>query len=413
MLLEAALATLVLAARAPAFSLLRCLSWISVAGIVYLIAAAAVLASPDRHRPSLRWIALAAVVFRLTLLPLSPSQFSSQAARFRWDGKIQQAGFNPYAYAPRDDLFKPIRGAADGQVAEPAVAAFHPPLAEHLFRWNYDWFHGVRGLKLLYTLLDLALIGLLVRMLKRRGQPPEWVLLYAWSPLAVFEVAGNGHLEPAAVLMAMLALHWAGRRMRGAALAAASAGMTLWAAWLWVPTVLAAGWRRWKSALACLLAWSALLALPFLFINQKLVFARLTANLRAHAALPPYNASLYSLVQVWFGGRAAAIAAGVLVAAVVVASLWRRLEPLRAAYLIVGTLLLAAPQIHAWTVLLLLPFTVFFPEAAWLYFSVAVLWSYLVAGHALGMTLEYAPLYALLAWQAWRPRRGRPSSEPA
>jgi hypothetical protein len=53
-------------------------------------------------------------------------------------------------------------------------------------------------------------------------------------------------------------------------------------------------------------------------------------------------------------------------------------------------------------VLWLLPLLVFFPEAPWLYFSVAVFWAGLAGTHPGGVWIEYAPLYALLAWQAWR-----------
>lgn len=411
--LEAVFAMVVRQARAPVFPLLPCLIWISVAGIVYLIAVAAVLQCPPDRLPKVRWILLAALVFRLTLLPLTPS-LSHTAMRFRWDGKIQQAGFNPYAYAPQNELFNPIRTPQEAALPEPGIAAYHPPLAELLFRWNFDWFIGVRTQKLLYTGLDLLLLGVLVRMLKRRQQPPAWVLLYAWSPLAIFEVAGNGHMEPAAALLALLALHWAGRRLRPAALAIAAAALTQWYALLLLPTVVAAAGRRWLSSLAWLVAGAGLLTVPYLFANQQFALGRIATNLRAHvAAMVPYNASLYALTRAWFGARLAAGVAVLLVAAVVGASLWRKIEPLRAAFLILGTLLLALPQVHPWTVLCLLPLLVFFPEAPWLYFSVAVIWAYAVAPYPRLVALEYLPLYALLAWQAIRPWRQRARPQAA
>ncbi|HUX67243.1 MAG TPA: hypothetical protein VMV31_07125 [Terriglobales bacterium] len=405
-LLEAALAVVVRLAQAPVFPLLPGLAWISAAGLVYLIAAAAVLHSPPQRLPRVRWILLAALVFRLTLLPLTPT-LAGTAMRFRWDGKIQQAGFNPYAYAPQNAFFNPIRSPQEAAaLPEPGVAAYHPPLAELLFRWNYAWFPGLRAQKILVTALDLLLLGVLVRMLKRRQQPPQWVLLYAWSPLAVFEVAGNGHLEPAAALFALLALHWAGRRLRPAALALASAALTQWYALLLLPAVLAPAGRRWLSSLAWLLGWGAVLTLPFLFANQQFLLGRIAANLRAHfAAQVPYNASLFALLHAWFGPPAAAAVAALLVAAAVATTRARHLEPLRAAFVILGALLLALPQVHPWTLLCLLPLLVFFPEAPWLYFSVAVLWAYAVAPHPFLVALEYLPLYALLAWQALRPRR--------
>ena len=41
----------------------------------------------------------AAVLFRMTLFPLYPS-LSDDLYRYRWEGKVQQAGYNPYLVRP-------------------------------------------------------------------------------------------------------------------------------------------------------------------------------------------------------------------------------------------------------------------------------------------------------------------------
>lgn len=395
---------LALAGRRPDYPLLRCLIWLSGAGLFYLIAVATVLRSAapsSSKRASLRIILLAAVVFRLTLLPVTP-RLSSQLWRFHWDAKIQHLGFNPYAFAPDNALFNPIRTQTDRLAPEPAVAAFYPPLGELLFRWGYDLFGGgLRSQKVMFTLLDLLVLILLTRMLRARGLPPEWVVVYAWSPLAVFEIAGNGHMESAVALLALLALHWAGRRPRPAAIAIASAALTQWYGLLFAPSVLAAAKRKWTGAVAWFVVWPALLSLPYLFINRQWTLPRIAANLRAHlAAAAPFNASLYALVQAWFGHHAGAILAVALVAAVVVVTGLRKIEPLRAAYLILGALLLTMPRVYPWHVLWLLPLLAFIPEAPWLYFSVAVPWAYALGQDPRFVWIEYLPLFALLAWQA-------------
>jgi hypothetical protein len=389
----------------------RALLWLSAAGIFYLIAVALTLRARAGSGLRLRWILLAAVVFRLTLLPLTP-QLGAQAQRHHWDGKIQQAGFNPYAYPPGSDMFSPIRAPEDAAVPHPQVAATAPPLAELLFRWNYGWSSGLRAEKILWVVCDLLLIGLLIRMLRRRDLPPEWVLLYAWSPLAVYEVAGNGHLAPAATLLLLAALQAVAKRPRWAAAAAVAAGMTQWFAWTVAPVILVAARRRWRSAMAVGLVTGILLSLPFWFFSTRFMLPVLLRSLRSHlAAAPVYNASLYGLAHAWFGARAGAILATALTVAVIVAACLRRLPPLRAGFLILSTLLLVLPQVHPWFVLWLLPLLVFYPEAPWLYFSVAVFWAYLVGTHPWGVLIEYAPLYALLAWQAWqRPRAARQSA---
>ncbi|HET9783817.1 MAG TPA: glycosyltransferase 87 family protein [Terriglobales bacterium] len=409
--LEAVFVVVAWRPNAANFPLPRTLLWLSAAGIFYLIAVAVTLRAHTGSGLRLRWIVLAAVVFRLTLLPLTP-QSAAQAQRYRWDGKIQQAGFNPYAYPPASDMFSPVRAPEDAAVPNPQVAATAPPLAELLFRWNFGWSSGLRTGKILWVVCDLLLIGLLIRMLRRRALPLEWVLLYAWSPLAVYEVAGNGHLAPAATLLLLAALHGVEKRPRWAAAAAVAAGMTQWFAWTLAPVVVVAARRRWRSVLAAGVAAAVLFSLPFWFFSTRFMLPALAGNVRSYlAAAPIYNASLYALVHAWFGAHAGVVLAVALTLAAIVSACVRRLPPLRAGFVIISTLLLVLPQVHPWFALWLLPLVVFYPQAPWLYFSVAVLWAYLVGTHPWGVLIEYAPLYALLAWQAWQ--RPRAAKQPA
>jgi alpha-1,6-mannosyltransferase len=412
-LLEAAFIALVRLPQGAGGSLLRCLLGLSAAGIVYLIAVVLILRPTRFGRPSLRLIFWSAVIFRLTLLPLTP-QLSQTALRNQWEGRIQHFGFNPYPYPPASSLFSPLQPPA--ALPAPQLAAWRPPLAETMLLWTFSSFRGLRLMKIAWTGFDLLLILLLIRLLRARGQAPEWALLYAWSPLAVFEVAGNGHLAPAAALLLLLALDWSTRAPKRAGVAAAAAGLTAWYAVIALPLVFGAAGRRWKGAAAWLLVAGAVIWAPFLIFNRRVIFPAVWRNLRGHLAAPPYNAGLFGLLHTWFGAAAAWAVAAALVAAAF-AGVWlgariAPLDPLRAAFGIIAVLLLVLPHVPPATVLWILPFVVLFPEPAWIYFSLAVLWGY-AAGHSLAWTwLEYAPLYVLLAWQWWRGAT-RPSAPAA
>jgi hypothetical protein len=54
---------------------------------------------------------------------------------------------------------------------------------------------SIRGMKAAMVLGDFAILGLLIRLLKTTGYDPQRVVLYAWSPLVVFEFAGSGHVD--------------------------------------------------------------------------------------------------------------------------------------------------------------------------------------------------------------------------
>ncbi|HEY7837299.1 MAG TPA: glycosyltransferase 87 family protein [Terriglobales bacterium] len=403
-------ASFILLGRTPGPSGIRLGVLLAAASTFYLIAAAAVFRGGERPgtRARVRFIVLAAVVFRLTLLPLTPT-LSHQLWRFHWDGEIQHDGFNPYQYAPGSTLYNPIRQAADAQVPAVQEAAFHGPLAELLFRWSYDWVKGVRAMKLLFVGCDLLLIWQLARGLRARQWPVERVLLYAWSPLAVFEVAGNGHLEPAAALLALLALYALERRPRWAAVAAASAALTQWYAAVLLPLVLGRAGRRWPSVVAWMVVWPALVTVPYLFMNQHFALKAMAAAAWAHArAAGPFNASVFAVAAAWFGRGGATVVAVAVMAGVIGLALarGRAADPLRSGFLILSALLLVMPQVYPWYVLWLLPLVVFWPEAPWLYFSVAVWIAYALPRHPGWIWVEYVPLYGLLLWQA-RPRGER------
>ena len=65
-----------------------------LAGVVYVAAVYV-----NEHYPSGRWglgiILAGALLFRLLLLPLWPS-LSQDLYRYRWQGRVHQAGLNPY-----------------------------------------------------------------------------------------------------------------------------------------------------------------------------------------------------------------------------------------------------------------------------------------------------------------------------
>jgi hypothetical protein len=104
----------------------------------------------------------------------------------------------------------------------------------------------------------------------------------------------------------------------------------------------------------------------------------------------------------------------------------RRLEPMRAALVILGTVLLFSPNVFPWYVLWILPLLVFYPEPAWLYFSTGVFLAYqvLIPYQILGRWFypsrllqwtEYLPLFALLLggalWRRWRAGSGSIAGE--
>lgn len=213
-----------------------------VQAALYLLAARLLSRTPATAA-TLALIVAAAAGLRLTLL-FEPPLHSTDIYRYVWDGRVQAAGFNPYRYVPADEALAALR---DGAIypninrADYAVTIY-PPAAQAAF-WLFSRLaETIWGMKLGWLVLEAVAMLVLVRLLVRSGHPPSHLLLYAWHPLPVWEIAGDGHVDAgaAAFLVFGLAAWAAQRRLLAGGLLAVSI--------LFKPVALAAlpaFWRRW------------------------------------------------------------------------------------------------------------------------------------------------------------------------
>jgi len=225
------------------------------AGLFY---AAAVLLTwgPALARPAL-WIVLAAAACMRVLTVTSPPLLSTDLYRYVWDGRVQAAGINPYVHLPADPRLAELRDAGTGPVAiysninrADTAPTIYPPAAQAIFAaiglaWPTIW--GVKAVMLAFDALAIAAALLLLRVARL---PLARVLIYAWNPLPVWEFAGGGHIDAAALALSALAVLAAVRRRpawAGAALALAVLCKLLPAA------LFPALWRRWdcRTPLTC------------------------------------------------------------------------------------------------------------------------------------------------------------------
>ncbi|MEZ4565660.1 MAG: hypothetical protein R2860_01415 [Desulfobacterales bacterium] len=61
-------------------------------------------------------------------------------------------------------------------------------------------------MKLVLVVLDTLMCVLIGQVLKRLGRPRSCLILYAWHPLPILEIAGSGHVDGAGILFLMAAL---------------------------------------------------------------------------------------------------------------------------------------------------------------------------------------------------------------
>lgn len=154
------------------------------------------------------WIVLAAAAAMRALTLSAPPLLSSDMYRYVWDGRVQQAGINPYRYVPAAPQLAFLRDrAVYPNINRPNEArTIYPPAAELVFAAAAVIAPGVLGMKLVMAGFDALAIVVLLTLLRRLGRDPAEVVAYAWLPLPVWEFAGNAHIDAAAAGLLALAL---------------------------------------------------------------------------------------------------------------------------------------------------------------------------------------------------------------
>ena len=183
-----------------------------------------------------------ALLLRLLALPMAPV-LSNDVYRYVWDGEAVLSGADPYREAPEAPTLADLRGSSPALYAaldHTEVPTVYPPLALGAFAAAAATPAPVPVLKLLLTAADLGLCALLLALAASLGAPARWTIWYAWSPLAVVETAGQGHLEALAVAFAAAAVLLVVRRRLPAAESGPQRG-TAFAAPSWVGVAAAAG----------------------------------------------------------------------------------------------------------------------------------------------------------------------------
>jgi hypothetical protein len=182
-------------------------------GIAYFVAVAK-FPTGIRSQAAVFWVVV--VILRLVALPLAPGD---DFWRYQWEGKIQQAGFNPYVNPPDDPQLEPIRAKflAWQKINHRDFGAIYPPGAELLFAGLSRISDSPLLYKLFFTAADLATIAVLLRLFRGAHAPSRapfgaspngtasssryanaaW---YAWNPLVVYSFAGAAHFDSLMIL---------------------------------------------------------------------------------------------------------------------------------------------------------------------------------------------------------------------
>jgi len=163
--------------------------------VIFIIICRQILKSDISANYIFGLIALALII-RIAFIPVHPIG-SDDYYRYVWDGKVQAYGINPYEYAPNNAALDALHTKILPKLINfPKIKTIYPPLSEILFYLSYlIGGESFIGIKILLFIFDLfTLLGLYL-LIKQRNLPNKNILIYALSPLILFQFFVDAHLD--------------------------------------------------------------------------------------------------------------------------------------------------------------------------------------------------------------------------
>ena len=227
--------------------------------------------------------------------------FSTDLYRYIWDGRVQAAGINPYLYVPADAALASLRDASifpHINRADYAVTAY-PPVAQFVFLAITRISETPSAMRLAMMGFEIVAIVIVIDLLRRLDLPKTAIVAFAWHPLAIWEIANNGHAEAAMVALMMLGV-WLlvrARRVAGAVAVTCAALVKPYAV-----LVLPAFWRPWDWRVpAAILVTAIVCYAPYLGAGRG-VLGFLTSYVSEEGLASGSGIWLVALAQSLFGG---------------------------------------------------------------------------------------------------------------
>ncbi len=366
-----------------------------------------IIYSEDEISSRTIWIIIGfAILFRAIVLP-QESILDDDLYRYIWDGKIWLSGVNPYSFAPSSASLSEYRDAnIHPYINFPYIPTIYPPMAQFVFATSFSVFgDSLVGMKLMFTIFDIATIFASIGLLKAVGMKPVRVIIYAWCPLVIKEIAGSGHMDSLAVLLIVFTVWLAGKRPY---LASISLGAAI-AAKLY-PIVL-------LPLLVSRLRWSLILV-PFVvalayvpFLSEP--FEKIFSGFLAYGQYWVFNPGVFDLLRKTlstFVSDGAAMAKIISMIAVIAFVAWRMVRQesgisglIKSVMWTLAILLFLAPTVDPWYLVCLIPFLCVFPSPALLLWMGLSFLSYtFYYGHndiAWVRALEYVAIFIVLFWE--------------
>ena len=368
----------------PQFSLMYSAAFVAYLFAVFLVSKNAALSVKNSNiSKKIIWVILVfSLVFRLTLLPATPS---NDIFRYLWEGKIQLHGINPYSQPPVSLNLEHLRDNFFSGISHKHLTAIYPPLTLMVFAIADFISHSFVSIKSAFLLFDILSIFVLVKYLKVMRKEPANVLIYAWSPLVLVSFAARGHCDSLQIFFVMLALYLYSIRKNAKSVVSISlAVMSKFVSIIIVPFLIP---RKKFRYLAILFLVIILLYLPYCSAVKGLF-----STLFQFGTQYRYNDSIHFLfLCLSFGSPFLSKTITLIIFSIVFFFLYKKYHDniLRFAFLVYGSFLILAPTVHPWYLTWIVPFLCFYHSKAWLVLTGTVIFYYFMNHSFFSKLIEY------------------------
>ncbi len=424
----------------PCFAMLYTASFVTYLFAVFYISKDAESNQQDNSSLGrVLWaIIIFSLMFRLTLLPVAPSD---DIYRYLWEGKLQLNGISPYSHAPEASSLEHLRDGFFTGINHKHLSTIYPPLTLMVFAIADGISHSIISMKSVFLIFDVLSIFILLRLLRVVGKDPHNVLTYAWSPLILISFAARGHCDSLQIFLVILALYlYAIKKNLRTVFSIALAAMSKFIFIIIAPFLIPAKKIRYAIVLLGVIA---VLYLPYMSAGKGLFSTLFHFGTQYH-----FNDSVHFLIhRLCIGSPLASKIVTALIFGSVLLFLYKKylnvntiddngnpaLHPsskkegekrgniemnnfvLNYAFVAIGTFLILAPTLHPWYLTWIIPFLCFNKNRAWLILSGTVICYYFM-NHELFSKLiwynnewvwqevhwlkipEYLPFYILLIY---------------
>lgn len=396
------------------------------------------------------WVIIVfSIVFRFTLLPVVPSD---DIFRYLWEGKLQLNLINPYTYAPDSAELEHLHDKFHPYINHKNLSTIYPPFTLMMFAFADFISHSLTFMKFIFVSFDLLIILILSKFLKKLGQNPLAIMIYAWSPLVLVSFAARGHCDSLQIFFVILALYLYSTQRR--AISVVAVGLAIISKFITVivaPFFILKNKRRYVVVLMLTVV---VFYIPYMSAGGGLFSTLIHFGLEYH-----FNDSIHFLILcLSYGSANISKVLTIILFGSSLLYLYKRFYDksssynqspklnshsntlnhnkdlyediliMRYTFYTIGVFLMFSPTVHPWYLTWIIPFLCFFHSKAWLVLTGTVVFYYYMNHHLFSTIIqynneyvwqevhwlklpEYLPFFALLIYDFLKNRRKRLQGE--